>query len=279
MSGVLIAAILTAAAVILFYGMLIRMLSEPGDRRVLLIAAVAMLPMQPIAFFFLRVPLDGLLQGSIGTADPYPLLTTLYAPLTEEPAKWLVLLIPLVRRRLTPDNAVPLALATGVGFGLGEIGFLARRLMEVPELAGMPFWNLGGFLLERFVVCFLHGAFLVFFFRRLALGRPSWPGALAGMALHFALNFPIFLAGAGLFGLPPEIWQAILTLYMLSFAALLGAVINGMVGGTLRTAAMGVSTCPECGTEYPRPLLALNLGPVRYERCPACRKFHLVRII
>ena len=40
-----------------------------------------------------------------------------------------------------------------------------------------------------------------------------------------------------------------------------------------------IFACPECGTEYPRPLLALNLGPVRYERCPACRKFHLVRII
>ena len=36
------------------------------------------------------------------------------------------------------------------------------------------------------------------------------------------------------------------------------------------------AACPDCGTVYPRPLFGLNMGPKRYERCPNCRKWHLL---
>jgi hypothetical protein len=276
--GVVIAAIITAAAALAAYGYLIHRLSEPADRRALIAAVLFTLPLQPLAFYLVRLPLDAGLRALVGTGDFYAFLTTFYAPITEEPAKWLVLLVPLVARNLRPASAVPLALATGLGFGLGEMGFLAERLTRTPEVAGMPFWMFGGFLTERFIVCFLHGAFVVFLFRRLAEGRSFWPGALAGMALHYIVNFPIYLASLGLLPVSKEAWQAILSLYVVVMALVLAAVINRMVGGRLSMAALGRSDCPECGANYPRPFLALNLGPVRYERCPTCRKFHLVRI-
>lgn len=276
--GILIAAIITAAAAAGAYGYLIYRLSEPSHRSAMIAAVVFTLPLQPLAFYLVRLPLDAGLRQLLGTGDLYAFLTTFYAPLTEEPAKWLVLLVPLVARALKPASAVPLALATGLGFGLGEIGFLAERLARTPEIAAMPFWMFGGFLTERFVVCFLHGAFVFFLFARLAAGKGFWLGAVAGMALHYITNFPIYFAALGVLPWSTETWQIVLSLYVLALALALAAVMNRAVGGRLSTAALGYSDCPECGTSYPRPFLALNLGPVRYERCPNCRKFHLVRI-
>jgi hypothetical protein len=276
--NILIAAIITVAAAAGAYGYLIRHLSEPADRRAIVAAVLFTLPLQPLAFYLVRLPLDAGLRQLLGTGDLYAFLTTFYAPLTEEPAKWLVLLVPLVLRTLRPASAAPLALAAGLGFGLGEIGFLAERLMRMPEIAAMPFWMFGGFLTERFVVCFLHGAFVFFLFARLAAGKSFWPGAIVGMALHYITNFPIYFASLGALPWSAETWQMVLAVYVLALALVLAAVMNRMVGGRLSTAALGYSECPECGANYPRPFLALNLGPVRYERCPSCRKFHLVRI-
>ena len=45
----------------------------------------------------------------------------------------------------------------------------------------------------------------------------------------------------------------------------LRSVVNQMVG---------MAKYPECGTVYQRPLLAVNMGWLRYERCPGCKNFH-----
>ena len=127
-------------------------------------------------------------------------LTTLalfYAPLTEEPAKWLVLLLPFVRRGLDAESAIPLALAIGVGFGIGELWFIAQQVARVPEYAAVPFYMFTGFLGERFAVCFLHGAFIAYAVRQLAERRSFLLGGLVGIGLHFATNFPIFLISYG----------------------------------------------------------------------------------
>jgi hypothetical protein len=276
--GIIIAAGITTVVVVALYGYLIWRLSVGADRRALLITALIALPLQPLAFYLLRVPLDGWLRSALGTGSLYLILTTFYAPLTEEPAKWLALAVPPARRLLRPDNVVPLAMAIGLGFGIGEIWFLAEQLMRVPDYAALPFWMFSGFLIERTYVCFLHGGFVLYLVHRLAHGRPRWPGALAGMALHYVLNLPIFLAGIGAFGLPQEAWITIASLFPLLIVVWIGMQMNAMSKGKFRLEALGNSTCPECQTLYPRPLLALNLGPMRYERCPNCRKFHMVRV-
>jgi hypothetical protein len=276
--GITIAAAVTTLAVVAFYGWLIVRLSAPADRRAMLVAVLVALPLQPLAFYLLRLPLHAELLKLIGSGAALSFIATFYAPLLEEPAKWLVLAVPAVRRALRPDTVVPVALAIGLGFGIGEIWFLAQRVAQAPQYAGLPFWMFGGFFVERFYVTFLHGGFIVFAVARLAGGRPFLPGGLIGMALHYAVNLPIYLAAIGAFGLPAAGWTTVASLLPLLIAALLGVAMNGMSGGRLGRQVLGQSTCPECHAVYPRPLIALNLGPVRYERCPNCRRFHLVRV-
>jgi hypothetical protein len=275
MSGIFIAAAITSAAA-LANAPIIARLAPREARGTLILAALVMLPMQPLAFYLVRIPLDGFLTATIG---PGPLLTTIslfYAPLTEEPAKWLVLLLPAVRRALTREQAIAIALATGLGFGLGEIWFIAGRLARVPSVAVLPFWQFGGFFVERIIVCFLHGAFVAFAFLRLAEGRSFLPGALIGIVLHFALNLPILFIGIDLFGLGREVWGQIVFAWLLLVTGTLAVVLSRISGGELSRAAFGVATCPSCGTTYDRPWFAINLGWKRYERCPACRKWHVV---
>lgn len=276
--GIIVAAAITTLVVVALYGYLIFRLSAPADRRALLITILIALPLQPLAFYFVRIPLDAALRALVGTGGAYALLTTLYAPLTEEPAKWLALAVTPARRLLRPDNVVPVAMAVGLGFGIGELWFLAEQIHRVPQYAALPFWMFGGFFVERTYVCFLHGGFVLFVVERLATGRPLWPGALIGMALHYAVNLPIFLAGIDAFGFGAETWTTIASLFPLLVAIWIGMRMNALTKGRLRDETLGYSTCPECGTVYPRPLLALNLGPVRYERCPNCRKFHIVKV-
>ena len=276
--GIVIAAVITTLAVAAFCGYLTIRLSQPADRPILLLAAIVALPLQPLAFYLVRIPLDGLVRQALGTDMAYAIATTFYAPLTEEPAKWLVLLLPAVRRVLRPDNAIAVALAIGLGFGVGEIWFLANQVAQVPAYAGVPFWMFGGFLGERFVVTFLHGGFIAFLVARLAAGRPLIPGALIGMGLHYLVNLPIFLAAVRAFGVPAEAWTVVAGLGPIIIAILLGVAFNRISRGRFQVETLGKSTCPECGTVYPRPLLALNLGPWRYERCPNCRRFHMVKL-
>jgi len=110
-----------------------------------------------------------------------------------------------VRRGIRGDP-IRLALAVGIGFGIGEIWFLAQALVRSPNYPDLPFWQFNGFLLERLAVCFLHGAFLVPPFYAYARGHSFLLGGLCGMALHFMLNFPIYLAHADAFGWGARTW-------------------------------------------------------------------------
>ena len=274
--GIIIAAVITTLLAAAAYGYLIRRITEPVDRRVVLVAALVALPLQPLAFYAVRMPVAHWLIVNIGLGDLFTAISLFHAPLTEEPAKWLMLLIPYIRRRLTPGNAVAIALATGLGFGIGEIWFLAERLMRVPQMAALPFYMFGGFLGERFMVAFAHGAFVAFAFMWLAEGRSFWLGALVGMALHFALNFPIFLLSIDLFGLGRPTWSALLQVYLLVFIIALMVAVNRLARGGLARNLFGDATCPECGSVYPRSLIGINMLVTRYERCPHCRHWHWV---
>ena len=114
------------------------------------------------------------------------------------------------------EQPVTLALVVGLGFAIGEIWFLAHMLTSRPDYPDMPPGRFGGFVIERLEVCFLHGVFVACRSRLRARGRSFWLGGLAGMALHFLLNFPIFLARPHVFGLGTA-WPGVLTLWMLAF--------------------------------------------------------------
>jgi len=215
--GIFIAAVITTVLAIAVVGALIRFLSPSSPRWLLILAFLSALPAQPVAFYFIRQPLHEALTQWIGAGAILTIITLLYAPVIEEPAKWFSLVLPTLRRRLKPENAVALALAVGLGFGTGEIWFIAEQLSKSPQLSALPFWQFSGFLLERLQVCFLHGALIALVFKRFAEGGSVWPAALLGVALHFALNFPIFLAAVNVPPLGRELWPLVILGYVLLF--------------------------------------------------------------
>jgi hypothetical protein len=217
--GLLIAAGITIALV--WCGVAV-LFMRAGDWRPLALAFLIALPLQPLVLHLVRLPIDGFLRTTYGIVGWATIASLFYASLTEEPAKWLGMAVPAVRRGVQ-SAPVGCALAAGAGFGLGEIGFLAHALVSSPGFPDVPFWMFSGFMLERLAVCFLHGAFLVPPFVAYARGRSFWLGGLIGMALHFLLNFPIFLAQLDLFGWGPTGWAIALVLWMVGFV--LGCIL------------------------------------------------------
>jgi hypothetical protein len=195
--------------------------ARPADRRMLVLAFLVALPLQPLAFYLVRLPMDAALRAAlgIGIGKTAAIIGLSYAPLTEEPAKWLVLAVPGIRAALTPANAVPLALTVGLGFGIGEIWFLAHAIISLPSYPDLPLWMYYGFLIERLEVCLLHGVFVAFPLVRLAQGRSFWPGACAAIALHFLTNFPIYPAQLDAFGLGAPAWKIILMAWVAGLTA------------------------------------------------------------
>src|SRR5688572_23951476 len=70
------------------------------ERGLLAILLLVMLPMNALAFYMVRMPLDGWSSSIMGKQnETYHFIQTLYAPITEEPAKLWPLLIPFFYRR------------------------------------------------------------------------------------------------------------------------------------------------------------------------------------
>ncbi|MPZ41358.1 MAG: PrsW family intramembrane metalloprotease [Rhizobiales bacterium] len=215
--GLFIAASITT--VLALCGLVI-LLRRSDDWRSTAFAFVIALPLQPLMIYAVRLPVDGLLRTTFGMLGWVTIVSMFYAPLTEEPAKWLTALVPRVRHAIAKDPVV-LALAVGVGFGIGEIWFLAHALIKSPSYPDLPFWMFGGFVFERLAVCFLHGALLLPPFYALATGHSFLLGGFAGVVAHFLLNFPIYLAGINAFGLGDS-WAGVLLLWIALFVLLGG---------------------------------------------------------
>jgi RsiW-degrading membrane proteinase PrsW (M82 family) len=205
------AALVTALALAAFVALLI----NAKNRSAVALAFVIALPLQPLALYLVRLPIDRALKAMFGAPAWLVILSLFYAPLTEEPAKWLTAAVPAVRRAIMAEPVI-LALAVGLGFAIGEVWMIAHALLQLPGIASLPATHFGGFVIERLEVCFLHGAFVVPAFVCLARGRPFLLGGLAGMVLHFLLNFPIYLKGTNAFGLG-EAWIPILLLWAIAF--------------------------------------------------------------
>jgi hypothetical protein len=278
MQGIYITAAITTALALSIIGGAIWKKTPKKYRALLLIALLAELPMSASAFYFVRIPLNRFLVGWLGeTSQLYIYLTTLYAPVTEELAKIWPIIIPAFYRRINARNAVCVAMALGLGFGIGEIWFLAERLSRVPDIARLPWYQLGGFISERFMVCVMHGVFTAVAIKNLR--HRFWLGLLGAMALHFLGNLPLFIPAQGFVGWHRVTWQYMLsfwvTIYFLLMLTLLVFLMTGKV--QVGRVLLGRVVCPECHVRYNRPLVGINMGAVRYERCSHCRKWHWVR--
>lgn len=279
MPGIYIAALITTALVLIAYGSFILKMKLPVNKRALLIAFLLVLPAQPLAFYLVRLPINEWLVGVLGKeSGVYEAITLFYAPLTEEPAKLIPLLFPFILRDITRENFVRYAMTIGLGFGIGELWFIAERVTHNPEYASMPFYYFSGFLGERFQVCLLHGAFNSLVLWRLR--NKVWLGFLLAAAAHFFGNFPIYLMAKDVGGIGQMAWQVIISLwlaaYFLGGIALLAFFRYGKMN--VGRFIFGKTRCPECGGIYDSPFFGLNLGSKRYEKCSHCRKWHLTGV-
>lgn len=275
MHGIHITALLTTLVAVAVLGPIIHRLRQPADARTLWLAAVIALPLQPLAFYWVRIPLDHWLAAHLGSSSSlYTWLTTLYAPLTEEPAKLVPLLIPAILRDIRIENFVRYALAIGVGFAIGEMWFVADRVAHIPQFAGLPFYQFGGYLGERLMTCVFHSAFVSV--SLWCLRSRFILGLMGAATLHWLGNIPIFMMSLNVGGIGKTAWANLIALYLLLyFFAALGLLAKFAFGKVSPARAFyGRRKCPECNAEYEPPLVALNFGHTRYERCPQCNRWH-----
>ncbi len=276
-----VAAFITFAISLAVFGSVLWRLTPPKEKPLILACLVATLPMCWVMFHGVRMPLDGWLKSAFGQSEWLRWLRTAYAPLTEEPAKLWPLLVPVVRRAITRESVGRFAFALGLGFGLGEIftvaGLIAAR---DPGVATMPWYQLYGFIGERFLVCGIHGGFT-------ALALASWrrgPGFIVGLLLamtaHYFGNFPITMMQRGWLG--PNIEFAKLLIFLWTTACFIAALVliswlqfgKSSVGRLIH----GDTICPGCQKEYSRSVFGMNFGStLRFERCPHCCKWHWTR--
>ncbi len=275
MPGIYLTAIITTAVALAVFGTLLQKLRLPAQTRLLWLTLAIALPLQPLTFYLIRVPLDHWLASHLAdTSAFYQWVRSFYAPVTEEFAKLIPLLILAIRRDIRPDNFVRYALAIGLGFALGEMGFVADRIARTPSLAALPFYQFTGYAVERLMTCVFHTAFVSVALWRL---RRRFAFGIAGaIALHWLGNAPIFLLNWNVGGLGKDVWMMIVQFWLLGYCALLGAMLAAFAFGRWPTlnAVYGRRSCPECHGEYAAPLFALNFGRTRYERCPHCRRWH-----
>ncbi len=274
MLGIHIMAIVAIAASLGIVGGLIWVLSRGQNRWLLAVLLILELPVSALAYYYLRQPLDMGVKALGFDLDFYRFLTTWYAPITEEPAKLLPLALPFLFRRIDAKNGVAAGLALGLGFGLGEIAFLAYLIGQSPAAAKLPWYMFTGFLIERLFVAFLHGAMTA---TAIALWFKGvrW-GILVSILLHYALNFPIYLASLGTFGLGRMIWVQIGMVWVVLMAIALSGLLTYFVKGRggVRDMIGAPRTCPDCAEVYKPTIAGLNFLVRRYERCPHCRKWH-----
>jgi hypothetical protein len=252
------------------------------ERLFLCVLVVVMLPMNVLAYHLLRMPFDSWLSVTIGKDSwLYGFIRNFYAPFTEEPAKLWPLLIPFVYRRITKENVVRVALAIGLGFGVGEAWNVANLLLQSPGVAKYPWYMLSGFIFERSLVCIGHAAFVGVTMYFIVIRREIIKGVCLGMLLHFIGNFPIYLARNNVLGFGKDVWQALVALWVILYFLTMGAILAYMVYGNkwLEKFFRGTIKCPECGNTYRRPFFKVQLLHKCYEKCPLCKHWHLVNAL
>ncbi len=270
-------AIVTTCLALGLIGGIITFKSPNRIKLVLFLLFLANIPVFFFAYFGLRLLLDEIMRSFLTNIDIYGFVKNFYAPVTEESSK-LVVFLPLCFFRKTDlDQLHWYAFAAGLGFGTGEIWFLASVLAQDPYISTLPWYFLGGFLIERLCVCFLHGSFLYgslyYIFRKKYVC-----GLLYGFGFHFLTNFPIY--AINVLNLQENmIWIYLLSFWVVIMVGIMLMLTNKLYYGKLRIGymLMGQAECPECGSIYDRPFFGIVLVKTRIERCPQCKRFHRIK--
>jgi hypothetical protein len=275
MPGIYIAATLTIALSLGLVNWVIVKRLQPSDRLFATLGVLGSAVAFFGAFYLLRIPLDNAFQSlRQGYPTWYRLGVTFYAPLTEEPAKWVILIPLFLAGNIKQGNKGAWATCLGFGFGIGEIVFLAQRIASDPQTMTMPWYLSSGFIIERLMVCFIHSALVLIAID--ALCYPKLWIMLLALVFHWLLNFPIFLSYQYPLDAAGIVWGQLLWIWntMFFMGALIYLGLRMLTPSELIAAFLGKAICPECQTLYVRPWSGVNRIGKRYERCPQCKHYH-----
>lgn len=243
-----------------------------GRRSNALLPALLALPLSPLVNYFIKRPL--LLGFSdltgislrLGPGTPWWFLLAIHwlAPLTEEAIKLTPLLVPAVRSQLAPRGSlVRLALALGLGFGLGEAWWIAWGVAASGQYATVPFYQFTGFMNERLLTTFVHGAMTGVALRGFERSvRHGLGAAVAGYAgavlLHALANVGAALYQVGLIG--PLVAYSLLVGTTVLLAWILGRIYREGTGQACGSATSRPATgrgrataAPGSGGACPHP--------------------------
>lgn len=154
------------------------------------------LPLSALVNLAVKAPLGAAVGEAFGVEPGRGLDTPVWflvflfmlAPVFEELAKVLPALLPRARAGIAnASDALWTGMALGIGFGLGEVVYLAWQVAAAGAYTEYPWYAFTGFLGERLLVVFMHGMMtgvLFFVGRRVNLLL----GYLAAVGLHALLN-------------------------------------------------------------------------------------------
>ena len=197
--AIYIAALIATATSALLWGGLVYWLSK---RKWMYLALMLItLPFSAIVNLWIKKPVCEFLLSSLDiselsmTSPVWFLVFVLFlSPVTEEAVKLSPLLAKQVRRMIDRSSALWTGMGLGMGFGIGEIWYLAWGFSMVPGLTGYPFYYFGGFIWERVTVVFIHGVMtavaVTAFTKR---GKGLLTGYIGAVFLHAFTNIGAML--------------------------------------------------------------------------------------
>jgi hypothetical protein len=229
-SGIYVAAIITAAIGLVAGGAVLWRGASRRERLVLAAILASQLPASWFANVFVKQPLHQALSPLVVDRDLYGLLAAWYAPVVEELVKVASVVAAALAGWLAAERrrrrAVDAAIAAGLGFAIGEMAYIAAAVAKVPAYAGFAWYQFGGYIGERLATCVWHPAFVAVAAVALAKGWRWLPLGLVGaVVLHFLGNFPIYLAGIDAFGLGRVGWTLALLAWLGLYTVPLGALL------------------------------------------------------
>lgn len=203
MPGIYMMAVLTVILTGLLCSTALNQLTQSAHRYYGLI--LIGLPLSFIVNQFIKTPLITSLAAWTGTPLKlgldaplwFIILIWLNAPIFEEAIKILPMLLPGSHTFLNDAyDALVAGLALGMGFGLGEVAYLAYGIAQSPAYTSLPWHMFTGFASERLIVTFGHGLLTSLAVVGLYYGRrKAFLGYLTAVGLHALINLgPVLTA-------------------------------------------------------------------------------------
>jgi len=242
-------------AVLFFYFSYILRIGEKKDYSRLFAAVLLTLPLAPLAYYGLNIPLDNVILTIFRRdSDWYKFIKIGYGPIIKESIKLVPLMLPFIRRRISSKNFVAFGMALGLGFGISEIWLTAFQTSYIPDNLMLPIgYLLLGFIAERLMFCFLQGAFTALV---LSHGKQRWGIGLGkAIGLHLLVVAPLYLSQMNILSISPRVWRTILPLYLVFFficMIFMLIYLRSGVQGIREIFVRADINCTKCGEPYKR---------------------------